>query len=100
MVSVNHGRRGPPRPGSSLVTPGPRPERPWRTPTEQAELARDRKEAEEARVARFKLLRDAAALEPTGLKLEERVRRGEPLGFWDRTALDRWREIRGCLQGG
>lgn len=95
---LNWGRKGPPRPGSSSVEPRTI-ERPLATPQEKAERAVARADAEKARQARMKLFNQAVRLEPVGLALEQRQERGEPLSFWDRVNLKRWREIRGCFQG-
>jgi hypothetical protein len=64
-----------------------------------SERAAERIESEKARKERFKLLAEAVRLEPRGLALEQQHECGEPLSFFDQAALDRWLEIRDCLQG-
>ena len=54
-------------------------------------------ESEKARKERFRLLAEAVRLEPRGLSLVQKRERGDPLSIFERAALDRWWEIRHCL---
>lgn len=74
-------------------------ERPWVTPSERRERAEQNAQIKAARQEHIRRLAEAVRLEPRGLELEVRHEKGEPLTFWDQVDLNRWRELKPCLDG-
>ena len=87
----------PPDPGAVVEVPDAT--RPYKhvSAEEKARRLDERKQEENARVERIRLMREYERLDQPAREIRRAQRRGAQLSWWDETNLERWRELRKTL---
>ena len=99
MTKLNWDKADQYPPDPAAVVEVPDATRPYKhvSAEEKARRLDERKQEENARVERIRLMREYERLDQPAREIRRAQRRGAQLSWWDETNLERWRELRKTL---